>query len=407
MSIVAVKNLKEGWVLHEDVRDVNGRLMLAKGHKIDANHIRVFKIWGVSEVSVREDDVLAPDIDADKDIEKLRGIEQTTEIIMQNIDISHPVVSEIYRTAVEHRYQNDLIIDFKNRRKIPEKFKMDLSGGFRAQIEFGDIKLPDAPEIILDFKKVIEDPFSSSNDIAEVVKRSPSLTALLLKLVNSAFYGFPSKIDTISQAVSLIGTREINALILGVTVMRQFHDISNKLVDVSVFLKHSLACGILARILAAQAKIQHTERLFVAGLLHDIGRLVWYKYFPEQAKLVLEMAKMTVHSLYEVENECMGISHEEIAGLLLEKWEFPVTLKQSIIYHHTPSTSPDPIGAGIVHMADIAVNALGLGHSGERIIPRFEPKVWELIQVEPSAFTTAINQTIQQLGLMETLFSEL
>lgn len=407
MSLVSVKNLKEGWTLGEDVRDENGRLMLSKGNAIESNHIRIFKIWGISEVSIKEHYQPSPPDQGDEGDPKRISVEQTTKRVMQNIDIRHPGIEVIFQTALEYRYQNNLIFEYDPPQELPPNFKLDLSNGLGTQIEFGDIKLPDAPEIILDFNKVLENPLSSIHDIAEVLQRSPSLTALLLKLANSAFYGFPSKVDTISRAVALIGTREINALILGINVMRQFHDISKELVDMSAFLKHSLSCGILSRILAAQAKARHTERLFVAGLLHDLGRLIWYKYFPEQAKLLLKMANMTGRSLYEIENRCLGISHEEIAKHLIRKWNFPVSLINSIVYHHRPSDSPDPLGASIVHLADITVNAIGLGHSGERIIPRFEPKAWEVVQIVPSGLKRAIDQTLQQLGIMETFFSEL
>lgn len=407
MSLVAVNNLKEGWILGEDVRDDNGRLVLSKGKEIESNHIRIFKIWGIYEVRIKENYQPLPQDQGDKDIQKLLSAEQTVQMVMKNIDINHPCIKEIFQTAVEYRYQHNLIVEYDPPQALPPNFKLDLSNGLGTQIEFGDIKLPDAPDIILDFNKVLEDPLSSIHDIADVVQRSPSLTALLLKLANSAFYGFPSKIDTISRAIAIIGTKEINTLILGINVMRQFHDISKELVDMSAFLKHSLSCGILSRILAAQAKVQHTERLFVAGLLHDIGRLIWYKFFPEQAKLLLKMANRTGCSLYEIENKCLGISHEEIAKHLIKKWNFPDSLKNSIVYHHRPSTSADTIAASIVHIADITVNAVGLGHSGERIIPRFEPKAWEFLKIAPSGLKRAIDQTLEQLGIMEAFFSEL
>lgn len=406
MSLVAVENLKEGWILCEDVRDDNGRLMLSKGRKIESNHIKTFKIWGISEVRIKENYQPPPPDQGDKDIQKLLNAEQTAQMVMQNMDANHPGIKEIFHAAVKYRYQHNLITDYDPPQALPPNFKLDLSSGLGAQIEFGDIKLPDAPDIILDFNKVIEDPVSSIHNIADVVQRSPSLTSLLLKLANSAFYGFPSRIDTISRAVAVIGTREIHSLILGINVMRQFHDISKDLADMTAFIKHSLSCGILCRILAANAKRQYTERLFVAGLLHDIGRLIWYKYFPEQAKLILKMASKTGCSLYEIENRCLGISHEEIAAHLLKKWNFPVSLKNSLIHHHRPSESADSIEASIVHIADITVNAIGLGHSGERIIPRFEPGAWDLIQISPSGLKRAIEQTLEQLVIMEAFFSE-
>ena len=103
---------------------------------------------------------------------------------------------------------------------------------------------------------VITDPFATSNDVAQVVNKSPSLAALLLRIVNSAYYGFPSKIDRISRAVTIIGTKEISGLALGISVMRVFSDIPKEVIDMQAFIRHSLACGMLARILAALKNLQ-------------------------------------------------------------------------------------------------------------------------------------------------------
>ncbi|KJS29830.1 MAG: hypothetical protein VR64_18635 [Desulfatitalea sp. BRH_c12] len=408
MGLVALDQLQEGVILSEDVRDINGRLMLSKGQQITANHIRIFRIWGIPEIPVDAPQRSTPaDHASQKNTEKLLKTEHTVKKIFQNIDTHHPGIAALFKAAVDHRYEKDLLVEFGPQEPLADNFKLDLSSGLKTQIAFSEIQLPEAPEIISDYNKVVEDPLSSSNDIADVVNRSPSLAALLLKVVNSAFYGFPSKIDSLARAVSIIGTKDINALVTSISIMRLFHEMPEDLIDVATFRKHSLACGLLSRILAAQRKLPHTERLFVSGLLHDIGRLVWYRYFPEQAKLLLYMAKRTGLSVYEIEKECLGISHVQIAGHLLKKWKLPLSLANSIVYHHRPSRSPDPCEAGIVHMADIAINALGLGHSGEHIIPRFEAATWDRIGVAPGILMSAIGQTIEQLDVMEALLTEL
>lgn len=225
-------------------------------------------------------------------------------------------------------------------------------------IAFSDVQLPEYLAIITEFNTIARDPRASVHEIADVIARSPSLAALLLKVANSAVFGFPSRIDTITRAITLLGTREVGALAMGITVMRYFQNIPDGLVDPTTFTLHSFARGILSRILAAHTRQPHTERMFASGLMQDIGRLVWYRYFPEQAKLVLEMAATTGISLYELENECLGISHEQIAAQLLRKWQLPDPLINAIAHHHRPCRSPAPVEPGIVHLADIAVNAL-------------------------------------------------
>ncbi len=401
-----MENLKEGWELSADVRDVNGRLVLSKGQKIDQNHIRIFKIWGIPEVSVKEKHEQALSEQRPADIEKLFKVEQTLKMILRHVDLKHAGINAIYKAAAKYRSQKDLIRVIEPEQPLPQNFKLDLSSGLRTQIEFTELQLPETPEIIIEFSEVADDPRSSANDIAEVISRSPSLASQLLKVANSAFYGFVSKIDTISRALTLIGIKEIRSLIMGIVIMRLFHSISKELVDMSSFLRHSLACGILSRILAAQKRLPHTERLFMAGLLHDLGRLAWYHYFPEQAKLILLMARKTGLSLYDLEKECLGISHEQIAGYLLQKWHLPASLASIIVHHHTPSRSTAPVEAAIVHMADLAINTIGLGHSGEHIIARFESNTWDRLQIAPVVLKTAIEQTMEQVDIMETIFVE-
>ena len=141
--------------------------------------------------------------------------------------------------------------------------------------------MPEIPSVVFELNEVISNPMSSAEQIAEVVNRSPSLTALLLKIVNSSFYGFPSKIGKVSHAVTLIGTREISSLALGISILSLFKNIPKNIFDMYSFLKHSLACGILSRVLAAHLNSSQTEQLFVSGLLHDLGRLILYIHFPE------------------------------------------------------------------------------------------------------------------------------
>ena len=405
MLLVALDKLKDGAVLSEDVRDTNGRLLLTKGKPIDADQIRLLKIWGVPEVEIEAQEQSVASKRDDKEEGKRLKIEHTVQTIFQHIGINHPAIELIYNAAIEYRCQKGLSIDFSPRQPLPDNFKLDLYNGLKTQIDFSEVHLPESPEIITEFNRIVDDPLSSANDIAAVVSRSPSLAALLLKIANSAAYGLASKVDTLSRAVAILGTREVGVLAMVISSVQFFRDIPKDIIHMSTFIKHSLACGLLSRILGAQAKVPQTERLFMAGLLHDIGRLVLYRYFPEQAKLVLNMAKSTGLSVLEIETECMGINHPQIAGHLLRKWKFPDTLVNGIVYHHHPSRSQEPAEAGIVHIADIAVNALGLGHSGGFIIPHFDPRSWPQLGIAPAALKTALDQTVQQLDIMTELFA--
>jgi len=207
MFAVPTDKLKPGKILAEEVRDINGRLLLARGNEIGDNHIRIFKIWGVSEVTVegpaRGNDKFDPEISP----QMLEKASETVKDLFQHTDLEHPLVKKIFNLAVQFRCEHNLI-DTQSEVYISEKEidPGDRNKSFVERLNKKEIVLPEIPAVVFELNEVIANPMSSANHIARVVNRSPSLTALLLKIVNSSFYGFPSKIDKVSHAVTLIGT---------------------------------------------------------------------------------------------------------------------------------------------------------------------------------------------------------
>jgi HD-like signal output (HDOD) protein len=406
MGFVAVDNLEQGMIIGEDVRDINTRLLLSKGQKIDFKHIRVLKIWGVTEVNVvgAQSDRAAEMVLADP--QKERRIKDVLDTVFKHVNLKNPILNEIYRIALAYRLQGELppspvseFEAFKNGEVLSEPEQI------RRQIQKIDAKLPEAPTIISELNDVIADPFATSNDVAQVVNKSPSLAALLLKIVNSAYYGFPSRIDRISRAVTIIGTKEISGLALGICVMRSFNDIPAEVIDMQAFIRHSLACGMVARILGALKNMEQTEQLFVSGLLHDIGKLIVFKYLPEYTHCTMNLAISSGESVFSAEKKVLGMNHTRIARYLLKKWRLPEGLENNVVFHHTPGKASDPIKAGILQLADLIANALGIGASGERTVPACDELILESIGVSARTLQMVIRQAIHQLGPMEAVFS--
>lgn len=164
-------------------------------------------------------------------------------------------------------------------------------------------KLPEIPTTIFELNEALTAPFTSAREIARIVNKSPSLASILLRIVNSSFYGFPSKIESTTQAVVLIGSKEISNLALEICTMQVFKDIPKEIVDMKSYIRHSVACGLLSRVIAAHLNIQQTDQMFTAGLLHDIGRLVIYRYFPDQAGTFSTMPVISMKKpIYHREN---------------------------------------------------------------------------------------------------------
>ena len=406
MGYIAVNHLKLGMVLNEDVRDINTRLLLSKGQKIDAKHIRILKIWGVGEVKVVGEVETVATALPQADPEKERQVKKQVGRLFKHLDLRHPIVSEICQAALLHRLREASDVD---RDAEPGQIQgigaLSRPEGLRQKIFQLDVKLPEAPVIISELNDVIADPLATSNDVARVVNTSPSLSALLLRVVNSAYYGFSSKIDRISRAVTIIGTKEISGLALGISVMQAFNDIPEHIIQMEAFIRHSLACGTIARMVAARANLAETEQLFVAGLLHDIGKLVIFKYYPEHAQACLHLAASRATTLFEAEKTVIGLHHAQVGRYLLEKWKLPQNLTDTVVFHHTPTKAADPGKAGIVQLADMITHGLAIGRSGEFSIPGFEESATQAVAISPPTVQTVIRQVVHQLGPMEAILS--
>ena len=226
-----------------------------------------------------------------------------------------------------------------------------------------DVKaLVSPPHIYLKVSELMHAADSSAKDFEEVIHLDPTLTARLLRIANSSFYSFRSKVDTVSRAVAVIGMRDLYSLVIAVSAVQSFSKISNGLVNMDTFWRHSIYCGLIARTLANRCNVLHTERMFVAGLLHDIGSLVIFNRLPEVARDLLLIAQGDEEVLYQAEKEALGFTHAHVGGVLLDHWQVPPTLYRAVTAHHEPFTVLEGrLEASIVHLANVLANDSQLG----------------------------------------------
>jgi putative nucleotidyltransferase with HDIG domain len=262
----------------------------------------------------------------------------------------------------------------------------------------GYVEVSSLPMIYYKINEAISNPRSSMADISKIISDDPGLTVRLLRIVNSAFYGFPSKIETITQALVIIGTNQLRDLALATSIMNLFEGIPKDLVSMESFWRHSIACGIAAKTLATYRNETNIERFLVAGMLHDIGRLILYKKASDQAREALLRSQNSKTLLFLMEQEVMGFDHASLGRRLLEVWNLPPSLGEAVAFHHKPhQTTRYPVEAAIVHVADIIVNALRWGSSGEYYVPPLEEKAWELIGLSTGILSSALESMNQQM----------
>lgn len=218
------------------------------------------------------------------------------------------------------------------------------------------------PEVCIKLLDLVDSPKSTAHEIGEVISSDPNLAARLLKLVNSSFYNYSGRIDTLSRAIAIVGTRELYSLAVSVSAIRAFSKIPAEIINMDSFWRHSLFCGIIARQLAKRCGILHPERLFVSGLLHDIGALVSFARAPQKARELLMIAEGDEQTLSYVERKEYGFDHAELGGMLAEMWKLPDTLVESISCHHNPMEAIcSKQQASIIKIADLLADRSEMG----------------------------------------------
>ena len=208
------------------------------------------------------------------------------------------------------------------------------------------------PDIYIRLKTVVDDPESSMADVADVVANDPALTARLLKIANSPYFGFPAKITTVARATSLLGTQQIHDLVLATTVAEAFSGIPSELISMQDFWSNSIRCGLLCRRLAQECNVLDSERLFVEGLLHDVGHLIMYQGLPEASAAALLESQQQDKPLFLVERELIGCDYAQVGSALMRSWHFPPGLIESVRYQNEPARAADfPLEVAIMHIA--------------------------------------------------------
>ena len=410
MSKVNSAALNPGMVLAENIYLPDGRLLMKKGTILDFEHLRLVRVGGVKEVEIL--DTLDPDNGSGATSPSVPDIHHTGEKAswekrFSKCDPDHPVIQELYRLAALNLAYSDTSLQRNWSSPDPEAgipsemLSVEPSPKFKAflgdpQSLIGpDLELVSLPEIFYQIEAVINNPRSSAFQIAEVISKDPSLSAKLLRIVNSAFYGFPKQVDTISRAVAMVGSDQLHLLTLGTSVIALFRDIPSTLMNMGWFWKHSLACGITARLIGSYKNFPNIEQLFISGLLHDLGKLIIFKNHPREAAAALNQAGRSESFHYLMEQSFLGFDHLQVGLALAEKWKLPLNLQQAIGGHHDPLRYPPSVDSAVVHLADNLVNALGYGSSGEHLVAPGVVDVCEFLRL-PRGFLEKLVPLINQ-----------
>ncbi|BCX89843.1 hypothetical protein MIN45_P2216 [Methylomarinovum tepidoasis] len=268
----------------------------------------------------------------------------------------------------------------------------------------GDVQLASSPEIYRKLCQIIEDPRKTVRDAEQVIEHDPGVSARLLRLVNSAFYGFPRQIVSIAHAISLIGMEALRQLVLATTVIERFGRYANPLMEMRVFWHMSVWGALLARELGRHSRMEpDLEPLFVCGLLHEIGRLVIYAKIPELARAALLLAEGGAFDETEAERLTYGFDHYQLAAELARRWQLPQVIVTTLAWHGRPEEAEDFREQTAIVTASLVLSrnkVLGLGI--EKLPPHY--KEWlALAAVSDAALEQAQAQADEQFDAVSNL----
>ncbi len=238
------------------------------------------------------------------------------------------------------------------------------------------------PEVYLAVRRLMDDPDSCIADFGEVIGRDPGLTTRLLRMANSAFFGYATRIDTVTRAIGMMGTEQLHDLVLATASTRVFRGVPNDLVTMSQFWHRSVFCAILARLLAARCNVLDSERLFVAGLLHGVGHLVLYHHLPQQSSSALSVSREQHIPVHEAERRTLGFDYAEVGGELMRFWNMPPSLAEPVAHHLEPHRARNCLlETCLVHLAATLTVEAELGDTAPGRIAPVSPLAWQVTEL--------------------------
>jgi len=252
-------------------------------------------------------------------------------------------------------------------------------------------ELPTLPTVIHNLLNLTEDPKADAQDIREAISHDAALTAKILKVANSAYYGFPQEISDLEHAVALLGFKMVKSLAISVGVLKNIpNGTGTAHFSREGLWIHSLAVGTGMKMMGERyGDGEKRESLFIVGLLHDIGKIVLDQFFPDHFARTLEnICTGKGMFLYQGERESIGLDHGEIGGMLLERWKFPKTIRQPIAFHHQEGV-PEEVNrfdVSMLRVADTLAQELALGDSGNPFPPPVDEAALDRLGVDAAAY---------------------
>lgn len=239
-----------------------------------------------------------------------------------------------------------------------------------AQVE----DIPTLPVTVARVLRMVDDPHCSTGQLGALVASDPPLAARVLRLANSAYYGFPRAIAALPQAVTLLGFATLRNVALSAGVFDLFR--SGDGIDLPALWRHSVGAAAAAKLVARRVRYTPLEKAFTAGLLHDIGKILIARYLHGAMEQIRHLVETESIALGDAEQRVLGVSHPALGAWLAARWAFPASLVDAIAFHHHPMHANENMPlAAITGVADLLVRRAGIGSGGDEVLREIDPLV--------------------------------
>lgn len=267
--------------------------------------------------------------------------------------------------------------------------------------------LPTLPYVVRKLSEMLENPKVTAEDVNRVISSDQSLTAKVLKLVNSAFYGFPGQISTVTHAVVILGFSAVKSIALSASVFDMFPvESQSGYFDRHKFWEHSIASAVIARLLSRKIRYPEEEEAFVAGLLHDMGKIILDQYLHEEFHAILDEVNKENITFLEAEDRILNCNHPRIGSWLGEQWSLPHPLRDAICYHHHPEHAvAGKKLACFAHVADILARAKGMGNSGDQLMHCVSAEAWHMLNIKDVFIPNLFDEIDEEMEKAQIFFS--
>ncbi len=267
-------------------------------------------------------------------------------------------------------------------------------------------KLPSLPFVVQKVIETLNSPKSSISSVAEVISKDQYLTSVMLKIANSAYYGYPRRIETVKQAIIIMGFKSVSDILLTISVLDIFNKSKIPGFNIVSFWEHAIGTAVAAKIIGKRVGYVPAEELFTPGLLHDLGKAVMSSFFMEDYRKVIKDAVDGKKWIGKAESDILETTHATIGKIVAESWNLPEKIVAAIWKHHRPMQEKKYTRlVSIVHVADVLSWALKIGSGGGSVPPKLDPEAWSLSGLTPKTTKGLAEAIKRDFNSAKSIFS--